>query len=194
MSNERNRQHEQTGGTGPDPFSDGFTSGTAVSEAQIAVIHGVHAHNLPLAGRTVGQARAELSERMNIAPDALAVIDGNTAAEDTVLVEGQVLTFVKHAGEKGSGLQESSGAAETAVTVFCGVRCMSLEHVDGMTVQSLRASLVELLDIPPDSLPIVEQQPAGENQSILPGQTVCFTMLVGEMGGSRVWQEGAPAK
>ncbi|MGE0607272.1 MAG: hypothetical protein AB7O62_09280 [Pirellulales bacterium] len=102
MSNERNRQHEQTGGTGPDPFSDGFSAGTALSEAQIQVIHGVHAHSLPLLGRTVGQARAELSERMNIAPDAVAVIDGNTVPEDTVLAEGQVLTFVKHAGEKGA--------------------------------------------------------------------------------------------
>ncbi len=102
MSNERNRQHEQSGGIGPDPFSDGFASGTAVADAQIQVIHGVHAHSLPLAGRTVGQARSELSERMNIAPDAVAVIDGNTVPEDAVLTEGQVLTFVKHAGEKGT--------------------------------------------------------------------------------------------
>jgi hypothetical protein len=68
---------------------------------RVEVIHGVYAHSLPLAGMTVRQARAELEERMNIAPGAVAVIDGVEATEDTVLREGQVLNFVTQAGEKG---------------------------------------------------------------------------------------------
>ena len=47
------------------------------------------------------RARAELEERMNIDPEATAVIDGVEANEGTVLREGQVLNFVKPAGEKG---------------------------------------------------------------------------------------------
>jgi hypothetical protein len=31
----------------------------------------------------------------------MAVVDGREAGEDTVLAQGQVLNFVKHAGEKG---------------------------------------------------------------------------------------------
>jgi hypothetical protein len=88
--------------SGPDSFSDDFASATAVAEGRVDVVHGVYAHSLPLAGMTVRQARGELEDRMNIAPDAVAVVDGNESDEDTVLQEGQVLNFVKHAGEKGS--------------------------------------------------------------------------------------------
>jgi len=87
--------------TGPDPFSGGQSDATAVGEGQVDVICGVYAHNLPLGGMRVRDARDELSERMNIDPEAVAVLDGNEVDEDTVLAEGQTLTFVKHAGEKG---------------------------------------------------------------------------------------------
>lgn len=95
------RQRPETFGTGPDSFSDDFASGTAVAEGSVEVIHGVYAHDLPLAGMTVGQAREELSDRMNIDPEAGAVVDGNHVPEDTVLNEGSTLNFVKLAGEKG---------------------------------------------------------------------------------------------
>jgi hypothetical protein len=97
----REQQRDETLSTGPAPFSDNFASGTAVAEGQVEVIHGVYAHSLPLVGMTVGQARAELSERMNIDPQAMAVVDGNQCDEDTVLTEGSVLNFVRQAGEKG---------------------------------------------------------------------------------------------
>ena len=97
-------ERERTEGfsAGPDAFSDTFESGVAVRDGQVQVIHGVYAHELPLAGMTVGQARNELAERMNIDPDAVAIVDGDEVDEGTVLGEGQVLNFVKHAGEKGS--------------------------------------------------------------------------------------------
>ena len=38
---------------------------------------------------------------MNIDPTAVATVDGVEADEHTVLNEGQVLNFVKQAGEKG---------------------------------------------------------------------------------------------
>ncbi len=84
----------------PDDFAGGASTATE-STGVVEVIHGVYAHSMPLAGMTVRQARAELEERMNLAPDALAVVDGNEVDEDTVLAEGQVLNFVKHSGEKG---------------------------------------------------------------------------------------------
>ena len=101
MRNEEERLHDVS--LGPDPFSNSLGSGggTAVAEGQVHVIHGVYSHDLPLAGMTVRQARIELADRMNIDPEAMAVVDGDELDEDTVLAEGQVLTFVKHAGEKG---------------------------------------------------------------------------------------------
>ena len=101
MNQERARHDGFAGG--PEPYSDEFAAtGTAtLPEARVEVIHGIYAHSLPLVGMTVGQARDELEERLNIDPDAVAVVDGVEVDETTVLLEGQVLTFVKPAGEKG---------------------------------------------------------------------------------------------
>src|SRR5215471_14377309 len=99
MRTERTRP--ETFATGPEPFSDDFAGATATATGRVDVIHGVYAHSLPLAGMSVRQARAELEDRMNIAPEAVAVVDGTEAGEDTVLRQGQVLNFVTPAGEKG---------------------------------------------------------------------------------------------
>jgi hypothetical protein len=99
MSSERTRSDRFD--AGPAPYQDEFASTAPRREGRVDVIHGVYAHSLPLAGLTIRQARTELQERMNIPVDALAVVDGSEANEDTVLQEGQVLNFVKPAGEKG---------------------------------------------------------------------------------------------
>jgi hypothetical protein len=100
MSIERERLTDFS--SGPDPFSDEFAAtAVAATQGNVEVIHGVYAHSLPLAGMAVRDARLELEDRMNIDPEAVAVVDGRQADEDTVLAEGQVLNFVKHAGEKG---------------------------------------------------------------------------------------------
>ncbi len=101
MTNENTRN--EAFASGPDSFSDDFATDTAVAtEGHVEVIHGVYAHSLPLSGMTVAQARTELADRMNIDPESLAVVDGNEVGDDAILGEGQVLNFVKHAGEKGA--------------------------------------------------------------------------------------------
>ena len=98
----RERIQPESFGTGPDSFSDGFETGTAtLTNGQVSVVYGVYSHSLPLAGLTIAQARAELEERLNLHPQAPANIDGFDATEDTVLHEGQILTFVQPSGEKG---------------------------------------------------------------------------------------------
>ena len=99
MSNERLRTPGFT--PGPDVAVDEFAAPDAGREGDVDVVHGVFAHTLPLGGMTVRQARGELSERMNIDPESTGYVDGNEVEEETVLAEGQVLNFVKHAGEKG---------------------------------------------------------------------------------------------
>ena len=86
--------------TGPDPSSedDVVVSGT---RGGVNVSHGVYSHSHPLAGMSVRQARSALAERMNIAPDATAVVDGQEVGDDTILQEGVSLMFVREAGEKG---------------------------------------------------------------------------------------------
>jgi hypothetical protein len=98
MSTEVLRPERLAAGPLPEDFAP---AAVATRSGRVDVIHGVYAHSLPLAGLTVKQARAELEDRMNISPEAVAVIDGREAAEAEVLSEGQVLNFLTPAGEKG---------------------------------------------------------------------------------------------
>jgi len=98
----RERFQTQPVAMGPESLAGEVDTATAVRDRSVGVIHGVHTHSLPLAGMTIGQARAELEERMNIDPEANPIVDGNDVDENYVLREGQVLNFLKAAGEKGS--------------------------------------------------------------------------------------------
>ena len=100
----RERFRDSGDPTSLSSFDDPYAATATAPGGNVSVVHGCYSHSLPLGGMTVREARAELDERMNIDPDAMALIDGNDAAEDAVLTEGQVLTFVKHAGEKGRAL------------------------------------------------------------------------------------------
>jgi hypothetical protein len=85
---------------GPVAVAEADPAGSAAA-GSVSVACGVYAHRFPLAGLTVRDARALLEDRMNIDPDATAIVDGDDADEDCVLAEGQTLTFMKDAGEKG---------------------------------------------------------------------------------------------
>jgi len=58
--------------------------------------------NIPLSGRSVGDVRLLFGDRLDIDPNAQAVLDGEEVTDETVIKSGQVLTFVKKSGEKGS--------------------------------------------------------------------------------------------
>ena len=83
------------------PVADDTDAVVKQSAANVDVIHGVYAHSLPLAGMAVKLARMELSNKMNIDPTAVAVVNGTEVSDDTVLTENSTLTFVKPSGEKG---------------------------------------------------------------------------------------------
>src|SRR5690242_6887002 len=100
LKNDKERTH-----VGPAPHSDEFAAvgveAKKPATKRVDVIHGVYAHSLPLVGMTISQARRELEDRMNIAPEAVAVVDGIEVSEEEVLRESQVLNFLSPAGEKG---------------------------------------------------------------------------------------------
>lgn len=68
----------------------------------VAVTAGPYSERLPLAGRTVAQVRRRFADRFDLDPQAVAVVDGQPAADDTVLAADQVLTFFRPSGEKGA--------------------------------------------------------------------------------------------
>lgn len=55
-----------------------------------------------MSGKTIAEIRAELGEMINIAPGAIAKVNGVEAGDCTQLGDGERLIFVKKAGEKGS--------------------------------------------------------------------------------------------
>lgn len=95
---ERHRQRTRLGGVGPGGglFDDpGAAPGTAT------VIHGPYAEVLPIAEMPVSQVRSRFRDRLDIHPEAMAMLDGNPVDDTTTVRAGQTLMFVRQAGEKG---------------------------------------------------------------------------------------------
>ncbi|HEY4719997.1 MAG TPA: hypothetical protein VFF51_06920 [Candidatus Methylomirabilis sp.] len=68
----------------------------------VRVIYGVHSLDVNIAGRSVTEVRTTLRQALNIAPQAVAIVDGREILESHVLQPGEVLEFVRLAGEKGT--------------------------------------------------------------------------------------------
>ncbi|MFQ5882923.1 MAG: hypothetical protein ACE5I9_10705 [Candidatus Methylomirabilales bacterium] len=71
------------------------------TEETVRVVYGVHSLEVGIAGRSVGEVRAALKQALNIGPQALAVVDGREVLESHILQAGELLEFVRLAGEKG---------------------------------------------------------------------------------------------
>ena len=67
----------------------------------VHVVYGVHTLDAALAGRTVLSVREALVQPLNISPQAVALVDGREVETTHVLAPGELLEFVRHAGEKG---------------------------------------------------------------------------------------------
>lgn len=85
----------------PSGSSGDFTGADSEPTGTVMVGSGVYLENLPVCGMTVKQVRDKFADRMDIAPEADAFIDGKQATPDTVLKVGNSLRFAHKAGEKG---------------------------------------------------------------------------------------------
>lgn len=70
-------------------------------DRNFCVINGIYSHSLPIAGMSVGEARREFQELIGIDTESMPVVNGIQVDDDTVLREGQVLHFIRPAGEMG---------------------------------------------------------------------------------------------
>lgn len=75
---------------------------------KVRVVYGVHALEAGLAGRTVMSVREALAQPLNISPRAVALVNGQEVEGGYVLSPGELLEFVRYAGEKGTELKETS--------------------------------------------------------------------------------------
>jgi hypothetical protein len=84
----------------------------AASPAQVRLIAGADVQDLELGGRTVAEARQVVQALFGIHPAAQALLDGEVVGEDQVITNGQLLEFVKHAGQKGAALRRADAIIE----------------------------------------------------------------------------------
>jgi hypothetical protein len=68
----------------------------------VHVIHGPLSIDVPLANMTVQEAQELLRNTLHLAPNAMALLDGNEAGLTERIAPGSVLEFVRRAGVKGS--------------------------------------------------------------------------------------------
>ena len=101
---ERNRQQERAritdDGLGGDDFFD-----IPENAGMVSVSHGPYMEQLPVASLRVAQVRAHFADRLDIHPEAVALLDGDPVDDTTTLRAGQMLTFIRPAGEKGWMIQ-----------------------------------------------------------------------------------------
>jgi hypothetical protein len=93
----RRPEAEPFGVGGPgDAFAD-----QVETDRTATVSHGPYLERLPVANMSVREIRARFGDRLDIAPQSQAVIDGQEVGEDTIVQTGEHITFVRKAGEKG---------------------------------------------------------------------------------------------
>lgn len=84
------------------------TTPRQAAAGKVRVVYGVHALEAGLAGRSVMSVREALAQPLNISPRAVALVNGQEVEAGYVLSPGELLEFVRYAGEKGTQLKETS--------------------------------------------------------------------------------------
>ena len=87
---------------------DSIFDGSPADQTLVTVSSGLYGEQLPVANLTVGEIRARFRDRLDIDPRSQAVLSGTDVDDRTVVRAGQVLTFVRRAGEKGHSSLSSS--------------------------------------------------------------------------------------
>ena len=85
---------------GPAGLGNIFGAGNR-DRANATVSSGIHVEQLPVAGMSVGAIRERFASRLEITAETLGYISGRPVEEDTVVGEGEVLSFMRASGEKG---------------------------------------------------------------------------------------------
>lgn len=102
---EQQRPTRESSGPGG---SDDIFSGNSVG-GMVTCSHGPYSEQLPVGHTTVAEIRTRYRDRFDIDPQSTAVINGNPATDDTIVLPGQMLMFTRKAGEKGMGTGYCNG-------------------------------------------------------------------------------------
>ena len=83
---------------GPQGLGDPFAPATP---GMVSITCGPYAEALPVAGRSVSEIRAQFADRFELTDNCQAIINGQQVGDDIRVRDGQILTFIHPAGEKG---------------------------------------------------------------------------------------------
>lgn len=79
----------------------GLFDGDTSTNHLVNVSCGPHDEMLPVDGMSAGEVRRRFGDRMDIDPNAQAVLNGQEVGDETIIRTGQYLMFTRRAGEKG---------------------------------------------------------------------------------------------
>jgi hypothetical protein len=96
--NERIRPYLERGGAGG---GGGLFDDNQPANQLVSVSSGPYLEQLPVGDSTVGEVRHRFADRLDIDPNAQAVLDGQPVDDQTRVRAGQALMFTRRAGEKG---------------------------------------------------------------------------------------------
>lgn len=99
MNEKIKRKEKPAGGNGDGSIFDGAAD--LPVNVNVNVSSGPYSEDLPIAGTSVGEVRRKFGDRFDIDDKAQAIVNGHAVDNDVVLQAGEVLMFVRHAGEKG---------------------------------------------------------------------------------------------
>jgi hypothetical protein len=97
--NEMIRPHSEL--NGPPGGGAGLFDDNGNLRLLVSVSSGPYLEQLPVRGMRVSEVRERFGDRLDIDPQAQAILDGQPVSDETVIQAGQVLMFARRAGEKG---------------------------------------------------------------------------------------------
>ena len=101
MEKKKKKQEKELNGGGPsNPLGDIFSQ--EQDNGKVMIMHGPYAESLAVSGMSVEKVRKKFSDRFDIDPGSVALVDGKEINDENFSLEqGSVLMFTKKAGEKG---------------------------------------------------------------------------------------------
>lgn len=98
---EKQKQPKQAQSTGGPGSIFDATGGVPASQ-MVSVSSGPYVETLPVGGMPVGEVRKRFADRLDIAKNSTAIVNGHEVGDGVILKAGEALMFVQHAGEKGA--------------------------------------------------------------------------------------------
>lgn len=92
------RPRRTSEGSGPSGLGDPLAP---TGNPDAYVVSGPYSEQLPVGGMSVGEIRRRYGDRFDLDPHSQAILDGSPADENATVQPGQLLMFIRRAGEKG---------------------------------------------------------------------------------------------